>query len=223
MLLLATYLLLAACLAKPAAAQSVSLDFEHFPGPDGILGTADDVPSPTCPGPIIGICDGPGNGYSSMGITFTSGLLGQGEFFPGSPPTNHFITSSPPDATFSRLVTGISITSYSFWTATLYALDENDNVIASDTLTNPNAGSSFLLGTLSVSTSRPIRRFTVLAGDCQIGGGCDQIVNLDNLVLTSSPVVVGVPTLSEWGFGGLLVLLVASGLIVLSQRPLAGA
>jgi hypothetical protein len=82
-------------------------------------------------------------------------------------------------------VTGISITSYSVWTATLYALDEANNVIASNTLTNPNAGSSFFLGTLSVSTSNPIRRFTVLAGDCQIGEGCDQILNLDDLVLTA--------------------------------------
>jgi hypothetical protein len=45
---------------------------------------------------------------------------------------------------------------------------------------------------LSVSTSSPIRRFTVLAGDCQIGERCDQILNLDDLVLTATPSVTGV-------------------------------
>jgi hypothetical protein len=37
---------------------------------------------------------------------------------------------------------------------------------------------------LSVSASVPIRRFTVLAAGCEIGGGCSQILNLDDLVLT---------------------------------------
>lgn len=163
---------------------SVTIDFERFPGPDGILGTADDT-FPACD--TQGTCELLSNQFASMGIMFTRGLLEQGGLFPGSGLSNHFVSSSPPDATFSVPVTGISITSYSLWAATLYALDEADNVIASNTLMNPQAGSSFLLGTLSVSTSGPIHRFTVLPAGCQIGGSmCAPILNLDNLVLATS-------------------------------------
>ena len=149
-----------------------------------------------------------------MGITFTSGTLFEGSFFPDSLPTNHYISSTPPDATLSRLVTGISITSYSFWTATLYALDESNNVIASDTLTNPNAGSAPFLGTLNVSADRPIRRFTVLPAGCQIGvSPCDQILNLDDLVLIApaTPGAPGIPTVTGWGLLLLAALLAAIG------------
>lgn len=182
----AAYTFLFAVIAPAMAADGpVFIDFERFPGPDGIIGTPDDIPAPSnCAPPPIGICGTLSNEFSSMGITFTSGTLFQGSFFPGSLPTNHFISSAPPDATLSKCVTGISITSYSVWTATLYALDENNNVIASDTLINPNAGSAFFLGTLNVSANRPIRRFTVLPAGCQIGvWPCNPILNLDDLVL----------------------------------------
>jgi hypothetical protein len=169
-----------------SADTSITIDFERFPGPDNVLGTADDT-FPACD--TSGICEPLSSQFSGLGVTFTSGLLLQGGLFPGSSPSNHFVSASPPDATFSVPVTGISITSYSFWNATLYALDESGNVVTSDTLINPTAGSAFFLGTLSVSTNTPIHRFTVLAGDCQIGAGCDQILNLDDLVLTSAPSV----------------------------------
>jgi hypothetical protein len=175
-------------LSSGAAQAQVTIDFERFPGPDGILGTADDT-FPVCNVPVNSPCEPLGSHFASMGITFTSGEIFQGGFFPGSSLSNHYVSSSPPDATFSVPISGISITSFSFWTATLYALDEADNVIASNTLSNPNAGSGFFLGTLSVSANRPIRRFTVLAAGCQIGSPCDQILNLDNLVLT--PAVAG--------------------------------
>lgn len=177
-------LLLAASVARSTPTDtSVTINFERFPGPDGMLGTADDT-FPACD--LNGICELLGSQFADMGITFTSGLLEQSGLFPGSSSLNHFVSSSPPDATFSVPVTGISITSYSVWTATLYALDEANNVIASSTLTNPNAGSSFFLGTLTVSTSLPIRRFTVLPAGCQIGeSGCGPILNLDDLVLVS--------------------------------------
>ena len=180
------YSFLFAVIAPAMAADGpVLIDFERFPGPDGIIGTPDDIPAPSnCPQPPVGICGNLSNEFSSMGITFTSGTLLQGSLFPSSLPANHFISATPPDATLSRCVTAISIKSYSFWTATLYALDENNNVIASDTLTNPNAGSAFFLGTLNVSANRPIRRFTVLPAGCQIGvRPCDPILNLDDLVL----------------------------------------
>ena len=196
---------------------SVFIDFERFPGADGILGSTDDIAAPSCQ-----ICGRLSNEFSSMGVTFSGGTLAQGNLFPVSATNNHYITSTPLDAALSRIVTGISITSYSFWTTTLYALDENNNVIASDTLTNPNAGSSFFLGTLSVSTDRPIRRFTVLAAGCEIGKQCDKIVNLDDLSLiapntTAASAPPGIPAMSGWGLIGLFILLGTSGFILL--RP----
>jgi len=209
---------------SPALADdgTVFIDFEHFPGPDGIIGTADDIPAPTC---NLNICGPLNNQFASMGITFTRGTLFQGNFFPGSAPTNHFISSTPPDATFTRRVTGISITSYSIWTATLYALDADGNIIATNTLTNPNAGSAFLLGTLSVSAGQAIARFTVLPAGCQIGGSqCSPILNLDNLTLiaTAPPPPVdapnAVPALGAWPLAGLIVLFAFAAAWLLSRR-----
>ena len=210
-------LLFASALPRPAGAQSVLVDFETFPGPDGVFGTPDDVPAPPCPG---GICGGLSNQFSSFGMTFSSGTLGTLPLFPGAPVTNHYITSSPPDATFTRLVGGISITSYSVWTATLYALDADGAILATDTLVHPSPGSGFFLGTLSVTTTEPIARFTVLAGSCSIGAPCDQILNLDDLILTepAPPGIVEVPTLSQWSLAGLAALLAAAGGIMLRRR-----
>jgi hypothetical protein len=216
--------LFAAALPTIAAGQSVLIDFEQFPGPDGIIGTADDIPAPPCSGPSPALCFNLSNEFSSMGLTFTSGTLFQASLFPGTALTNHFLSSPITDGMFSRPVTGVSITSYSFWTATLYALDENNNVIASDTLTNPNAGSSFFLGTLSVSLSRPIRRFVVLPAGCQIGASqCNPILNLDNLILIEPAVgPQGIPTISGWGMLALVVLLGTAGALAMGGRPGAG-
>src|SRR5262245_4070852 len=210
-------LLLASLLPRPAEAQPILVDFETFPGPDGSFGTPDDVPAPPCPG---GICGPLSSEFTSFGMTFTSGTLGTLPLFPGAPVTNHYITSSPPDATLTRPVTGISITSYSVWTATLYALDGTGAILASNTLTHPSPGSSFFLGTLSVSTTEPIARFTVLAAGCSIGQSCNQILNLDDLTLTGPPPppVTEVPTLSEWGLAGLAALLAAIGWVTLRRR-----
>ena len=207
-----------------AAGQSVLIDFEQFPGPDGIIGTADDIPAPPCPGPSPGLCFNLSNEFSSMGLTFTSGSLFQGNLFPGATATNHYLSSPTTDVSVSSLVTGVSITSFSVWTATLYALDENSNVIASNTLINPNAGSSFFLGTLSVSSSRPIRRFVVLPAGCQIGAGqCNQILNLDNLNLLGSAAGPGsIPTISGWGMLVLVVSLGTAGALLIGRRPSAG-
>ncbi|MEP7010355.1 MAG: IPTL-CTERM sorting domain-containing protein [Acidobacteriota bacterium] len=209
-------LLLASVLARPAGAQSVLVDFENFPGPDGAFGTADDIPAPPCPG---GICGPLSNEFSSFGMTFSSGTLGTIPLFPGAPVTNHYITSTPPDATFTRPVAGISTTSYSLWTATLYALDAKGAILASDTLEHPSPGSFFFLGTLSVSTTEPIARFAILPAGCSIGEPCSPILNLDDLTLTAPvPSVIEVPTLSEWGLAGLAALLAAVGGLTLRRR-----
>ena len=207
----ACFVSLAAAEPTIAAGQSVLIDFEHFPGPDGIIGTADDIPAPPCSGPSPAICFNLSNEFSSMGLTFTSGTLFQGgNLFPGSAPTNHFLSSSITDASFSGLVTGVSIRSYSGWTATLYALDENSNVIVSST----TAG----VGTLSVSSSRPIRRFVVLPAGCQIGSNnCSQILNLDDLVLTATPGTASVPVVEGWGLLIFAVMLAATGTYAASR------
>jgi len=206
-------LLFVAAAGSPiAAGQPVLIDFEHFPGPDGIIGTSDDIPAPPCPGPSLTPCFNLSNEFSSMGLTFTSGTLFQGNLFPGSAPTNHFLSSTTTDASFSGLVTGVSIRSYSAWTATLYALDENSNVIVSNT----TAG----VGTLSVSSSRPIRRFVVLPAGCQIGGNnCQPILNLDDLVLTAAatPGPTAVPTVEGWGLLVFAALLATAGAYAASR------
>jgi hypothetical protein len=181
-------LLSAMLVATSIHAGTIGISFEAFPGPDGVLGTSDDIPASNCGGGIISICGPIGNDFSTMGIQFSSGTLFQGSFFPGTTSSNHFISSSPPDAIFSFQVHGISLLSYSLWSDVLYALDSSNNVIANNTLTNPNSGSSFFLGTLSLSSAQPISRFTVLPSGCSIGGtggACDHILNLDNLVLTT--------------------------------------
>jgi hypothetical protein len=185
--LLCSLCTLALLVATPVLAGSIAIDFEAFPGPDGVLGTADDIPTLNCGG---GFCSAGtlGNNFSTMGIQFSTGSLFQGSLFPGTLSSNHFISSSPPDATFSFPVFGISILSYSFWTDVLYALDSSNNVIGTNTLTNPSSGLSSFLGTLSLSTAQPVARFTVLPSGCSIGatgGACNEILNLDNLTLTT--------------------------------------
>ena len=99
---------------------------------------------------------------------------------------------------FSRDVHTISIESYSAWTAVLYGLDELDRVIATDVLTNPDVG-NFFFGRLAISSQEPIRRFTVLAAGCEIGEPCDQILNLDQLVLSDSGCIAGETTMCLHG------------------------
>lgn len=182
-------LVAAALVVIPVQGSTVSIDFEAFPGPDGILGTIDDIPTPSCGGGVLSICGPIGDSFSTMGMKFATGTLFQGSLFPGSADSNHYVSSTPPDATFAFPVYGLSIVSYSYWSDVLYALDSSNTVIATDTLTSPTVGSAFFLGTLSLETTQPISRFTVLPAGCSIGatrGACDEILNLDNLVLTTA-------------------------------------
>jgi hypothetical protein len=209
------------CLAAlPARAQVTTLDFETYPGPDGRLGTADDLPTPAC----TPACAPIGASYAAAGISFNSGTLFQGAFFPGSAATNHYVSSSPPDVSLSLPVYGVSVRSYSTWDAVLYAFDAGGTLIATATLPNPAAGSAFLLGTLSVATTTPIARFVVLEASCTVGGpACSRILNLDDFVLalapipttpTGTPAPVAVPSSSTWS---LLLMMLALGAIALSR------
>jgi hypothetical protein len=148
------------------------IDFESFPGPDGLFGTADDEPAPPCP---LTVCASLSSEYASLGLAFTSGVLGQADLFPGAGAANHFVTSSPLDVSLSKDTFFVSVDSYSVWTAVLWAFDARGQLIG--TRTGPG------VGTLSLVSDRPIRRFTVRAQGCSPDAFCPQILNLDNLKL----------------------------------------
>ena len=182
-LLLATVLANLLFLTAPAMAAPVSISFETFPGPDGVLGTPDDVPS--FDNSIRPLRDE----YASVGLTFTAGTLFKDGFFDGNP-SNHFLSSTNPVAVLSVPVFGISIDSYSYWNATMRAFNHDGQIIASTTLLNPNAGSQFLRGTLSLTTNERIYGFSIAPDNP------NRILNLDNLVLNVD--AVAVPEPSQW-------------------------
>jgi len=62
--------LLFLALASPAAAQTVRIEFESYPGPDGVFGTADDVPV-VAPTLFAGQGEQLTDQYASLGILFT--------------------------------------------------------------------------------------------------------------------------------------------------------
>lgn len=171
--------------ATSSSAASIVITLEAYPGPDGVLGTADDVAAPNAPNCgvfcFFGLLR---NQFSDIGVVFSSGTLFQGVLFPNSTASNHFISSSPPDATFSIPVYGISVESYSGWSAALYGFDSSNQLIATDILINPHPGTA-LFGTLSISTAQPISRFAVRPESCGIVGDCTLILNLDNITLTT--------------------------------------
>lgn len=181
------------CFASlPAAAGSINIDFEHFPGADGVLGTADDV----TPSGFTSL----NTQFSAIGVNFSQGTLFQADFFDGNA-NNHFLSSTSPIGTFSVPVFGLSIQSKSYWDATLTAYDNQGNVIASNVLNHPNAGSGFYFGTLSLTSSQRIYGFSVTADTP------NHILNLDNMVLTTSPV----PEPSQY-------MMMVAGLALLATR-----
>ncbi len=178
----------------PPPPARIVIDFEASPGPDGKLGTRDDIPTPSpcdlCrPLSVLG--------YDAMGVNFTSGQLTAGNLFPPSPghgPNNHFSTSSVPDATFSVPVFRINLTSYSVWNLTLYAFDASGAILDADTFVNPggpfnpNGSLNFALAQMEVSSPVPIARFTVRPEGCLPSEpGCSAIVNIDDMVFDSMP------------------------------------
>jgi hypothetical protein len=160
--------------AVPLAAQTITLDFERFPGPDGILGTVDDESPVTCV-PIEPACfiQPLTTEFSAVGITFTAGSLHYGSLWGD---VGFFVSSTPPAGTFSVPVRHVSVKSYSYWPATLTAWDAADGVLGSVTLPHPAPGATLSLGALVLTTTQPIARFAVTAD--QPG----HILNLDDLV-----------------------------------------
>ena len=164
-----------ACSAASSHAGEILIDFETLPGIDGVLGTADDTPAGNYQLQPLS------NQYEQIGVIFNQGTLMQASFFNGNP-LNHFISSTNPIGYFTTAVTGISIDSYSYWDATLTAYGRDGNVLTSNTLTNPLAGSAFLRGVLSVTSSELIFGFSILPNNP------NYILNLDNLRLTTAEV-----------------------------------
>ncbi len=156
--------------------QQIVIDFEKFPGPDGLLGTADDISAPVCPG----FCRSLQNEYAPLGVNL-QGTLFQAPWFPGRPAGNHLISSTPLRGTFSIPVYQIAITSYSVHRATLYAYTSDDRVLVSQSTSRPEAG-SFQLATLRVASATPIAKFAVLPDEC-----CGPILNVDDLHLWTTP------------------------------------
>ncbi len=189
--LLIPALVMAFC-AGQANAGEILVDFEYYPGPDRVLGTADDVPSNT------DYISSLTNEYATIGLNFESTSLFRSPFF-NDDPENHFISSTRPMGIFSIPVTGISIDSYSYWNATLTAFDVAGNVLTSHVLHNPFPGSQPLRGTLSVTSAAPIHSFTI-SGDNR-----DYILNVDNLRFT---VAADVPEPGQLG-------LFASGILLM--------
>jgi len=159
----------------------VVIDFETFPGPDGKLGTADDVTPPTGPpgDPVVNLS----NEYASVGLIFDQGTLHYWPSFGAmSGFGDYFLSSAPVDARLTVPVVGIEITSHSHWNAKLTAFDASDRVLAVANLWHSNPGGGFETGTLHLSTNQPIARFTLIE---QSGNG-SLILNLDRLVLKMS-------------------------------------
>lgn len=177
----------------PARAQTITIDFEHFPGPDGVLGTADDLDPPSLPYPVW-----VRNEFSSLGLVFEEGSVMQSAFFDGNP-SNHFLSSTVVVGVFSIPVFEISMESNSYWDAILTAYDGAGSMIGTAVLSNPNAGSAKMFGVLGLSSTDPIARFTIT------GRNPNYILNLDNLQFTVS----AVPEPSQRAGFGLGLLLIA--------------
>ena len=171
-----------------AIAAPMTIDFERFPGPDGKLGTSDDV------APLWGIRP-LSTEFASMGITFVQGSLAEWDFFDGNP-ANHFLSSPNTTINLDIPVFGISIMSKSYWDATLTAYGASGNVLASHRLDHFGPGTATMGGVLSVITSEAIASFSILPDQP------NYILNLDNLVLD----VVDIPEPSNMLFAGLGLL-----------------
>ena len=162
-------LFVSAVCAAGANAASITIDFEHLPGADGVLGTPDDVPTANT------MIDSLGKKYAAVGLHFSQGTLFQSDFYDGNP-NNHFISSTNPIAMLSVPVYGISIDTRSLWNATLTGYDVQGHVLATQVLQSPDSWG----GRLSISSAVPIYRFSVLPPQS------NEILNLDNLVLTTT-------------------------------------
>ena len=180
-----------AALLLHASASAFTLGFGTFPGPDGKLGTIDDV---------VDRGSNLDTQYSALGITFQQGAT----FFVGpfiQPPFEQFISSVRTAATFSIPVFGVGFDVRTAWTTTLTAFGSGGQVLATNRFEHP-AGNNLVSATMTVASATPIASFTVEADQP------NHIVNIDNLVVTTTaPVpepheglmlVAGVAVVAAW-------------------------
>jgi hypothetical protein len=157
-----------------ATPYQVSIDFEYFPGPDGLLGTADDIKTPdTFFTPLT-------SQYASLGLNFEIGALFQ--FDRGG---NHLLYGTWPIGTFSVPVHELNINNGSFWNVFLTGYDIDGNVIATDASVRET---NSLKTRLSITSELPIYRFS-LASD----GDRSKIIGFDNLSYSVDPTEVPEP------------------------------
>jgi hypothetical protein len=165
---------------------TVAIDFEHYPGPDGTLGTSDDTRPPICVGAACPIAIGNLSAeWSAVGVVFSQGTLFYSPTgWVGSGFGTYYLSAAPVKASFLVPVYGVAITSYSKWNAKLTAYDDNGRVLGISQLWHPAPGASgvFHRGTLRVCSSEPIAKIEVI----EASGNSSLILNLDNLVLTTS-------------------------------------
>lgn len=165
------------------ATSRVTIDFEKYPGPDGRLGTSDDlaVPIPDASTTFCGAyfyCEFLTTQYASVGITFSkttlvyNGYCSTDTFFCN----NHYTTMGGVYGSFSGPVYGITLMalSYSFG-QTLTAFDSQGNVVAADYVRSDPNGPV----TLHVTSSIPIARFA-------LENGPEPFCNADNLWFQTS-------------------------------------
>jgi len=186
------------------AAGEIAINFETLPGPDGRLGTGDDIPMPGCPGAAGCLVTTLSNEFASMGVTFVNWPV----FFEpravsaGNVQTNnHTVTygsgAEPrPEVRLSVPVYRVSLTSFSVWSLRLDLFDTNGVSIGSTSLPHPNPGCPTscdqVHGTVVVTSQVRIASFS-LETERQSpvnhadGGQTYYAVSVDNLVLGTSP------------------------------------
>ncbi len=181
------FVAIATVLTPSACASAITIDFEHFPGVDGILGTVDDIPVPSGFVPIT-------NQFSSLGITFSSptGIF-NGVWNPG-----HFVYGRLL-ATLSVPVYRISAEVWSVNTLTIEAFDSSGDLLDSDALPLGH-------GFVQVQSSTPISSFVVVT---------TTLPGTDNLTLDGSAPVPEPGTLllistGLFGLGGTIKHKIAS-------------
>jgi len=211
-LVFVTAFLLLVSVPQALRAAPVLIDFETSPGPDGVLGTSDDIATPA---PCVACLPLAALGYDAVGVHFTSGALFADGLFPNHGAGNHYSSSSVPDATLSIPVYGISLSSYSVWSLTLYGFDAAGTLLASSTFNNGTG--NFALAELGISSAIPFARFTVRPEGCPPSApSCNLIVNVDDMVFDTQPPPVApsrnaaIPLLDGW------MLALLAGLIALS-------
>jgi hypothetical protein len=173
--------------------KTIEIDFESTPGPDGKLGTADDVATPACPL----ICGGavPLDAFAVTGVTLTAMPL---FYDPGfyAPFDAHYVSGGMA-GTFSVPVYEVALDAYSSWSIQLDAFDDADNLIAGTTRVHPNPGSGPQFSTVRVTSQAPIESFAAFAVDPDGPGGSGPIANLDHLrfarAASSCPAGAGAP------------------------------